>query len=154
MVSRDCGRRHCSRYLLAGSMVLVALLSTALSAEASVGLLYFSAQPGSAAGQVIVRWGTETETDTVGFRVKRSTQPLVQSATTIATVPSVGSVVSGAEYEITDSGLTAGQTYYFWLFQLASSGQENALTQGVQVVAPGGSPAALRYYLPMIRHSF
>lgn len=148
------GQRHCLRHLLAASIVLVALLSTALSARASVGLLYFTAQPGSAAGEVIVRWGTETETDTVGFRVKRSTQPLVQSAMTVATVASSGSATSGAEYEVTDNGLTPGEAYYYWLFQLTSSNQEIVLTQGVRVVAPVGEPAAHRYYLPVMRRSF
>ena len=139
---------------LAGFVLLVLLLSATLPALAAVGLTYFEALPGNASGQVIVRWSTETETDIVGFRVKRSTEPLVQSATTVATLPGLGSATSGAEYAITDSGLTAGRTYYYWLFELVSSGEENVLTQGARVVAPGGSPAARRYYLPVLRHSF
>ena len=154
MLVKDCGRRHHSRYLLAGSMVLVALLSTTLSAGASVGLLYFTAQPGSAPGQVIVRWGTETETEIVGFRVKRSTQPLVQTATTVTTVPNQGSAATGAEYEFLDDGLTPSMTYYYWLAELLTSGDEQILTQGVMVVAPGTHPGGRRYYLPVMRHSF
>ena len=154
MLIKNTNRPHRLGYHLAGFVLLVMLLSAALPALASVGLIHFEAIPGNDAGQVIVRWGTESETNTVGFRVKRSTQPLVQSATTVATVPGMGSATTGAEYEITDNGLTAGQTYYYWLFQLTNSGEENVLTQGIRVVAPGGPPAERRYYLPMMQHSF
>lgn len=154
MLIKSTYRHNRLRNHLAGFVLLVLLLSATLPALAAVGLTYFDALPGNGSGQVIVRWGTETETNTVGFRVKRSAEPLVQSATTVATLPGVGSATSGAEYEITDSGLTVGHAYYYWLFELLSSGEENVLTQGVRVVAPGGSPAARRYYLPVLRHSF
>lgn len=154
MLIKNTYRHSRLRNHLAGFVLFVLLLSATLPALAAVGLTYFEALPGTGSAQVIIRWGTETETDTVGFRVKRSTEPLVQSATTVATLPGLGSATSGAEYAITDSGLAVGQTYYYWLFELLSWGEENVLTQGVQVVAPGGSPAARRYYLPVLRHSF
>ena len=154
LIRRGTDRHYRLGYLLAGFVLLVLLLSAALPALASVGLIYFEAHPGSRAGEVIVRWGTESEADTAGFRVKRSTDPLVQNAMTVATVPSVGSASTGAEYEYTDNGLTPGRTYYYWLYELTSSGYEHLLTQAVQVVAPSGPPTSRHYYLPVMRHSF
>lgn len=144
---------HRLGYLLTGFVVLVLLLSAALPALASVGLIYFEARPGTNVGQVIVGWGTESETDTVGFRVRRSTQPFVQTATVVIAVPSQGSATTGASYEITDDGLIPSQTYYYWLAELTSSGGEYLVTQGVQVVAPGFPPAH-QYFLPVMHHSF
>ena len=154
LIRRGTDRHYRLGYLLAGFVLLVLLLSAALQALASVGLIYFEAHPGNAPGQVIVRWGTETETDIVGFRVKRSTQPLVQTAMAVTTVPSQGSAATGAEYEFIDDGLTPSMTYYYWLADLLTSGEEQILTQGFMVVAPGTYPGGRRYYLPMMRHSF
>lgn len=110
MLSTSICRHNRLRHRLAGLILVVLLLSATLPALAAVGLTGFEALPGTDSGQVIVRWGTETERDTVGFRVRRNTEPLVQSATTVATLPGQGSATSGAEYGITYSGLAFGQT--------------------------------------------
>ena len=153
MLLKSTDRRHRLGYHLAGFVLLVILLSAASPALASVGLIHFEAVPGYRAGDVIVRWETATETNVVGFRVVRSIQPLVQTGTVIATVPSRGSASTGAAYEVTDSGLTPGQIYYYWLMELTDSGQQNVLTQGIQAVAPGNPLATRHYYFPVMRRS-
>ena len=77
-------------------MVLIMVLSGVMPALAAVGLISFDAVPGTRAGEVIVSWETATETNVVGFRVMRSSQPLVQTSDVIATVPSTGSASTGA----------------------------------------------------------
>lgn len=153
MLFRKHNRSHRFGALLVACMVLMMVVSGVVPALAAVGLISFDAVPGTRAGEVIVRWETATETNVVGFRVMRSSQPLVQTSTVIATVPSRGSAVTGAAYEVTDSGLTTGQTYYFWLLELTNSGQQNVLTQGIQAVAPGNPLATRHYYFPVMRRS-
>ena len=154
MLLRRFDRSHrFGALLLVACMVLIMALSGVAPALAAVGLISFDAVPGTRAGDVIVRWETATETNVVGFRVVRSSQPLVQTSTVIATVPSRGSATTGAAYEVTDSGLTPGQVYYYWLLELTNSGQQNVLTQGIRVVAPGNLPASRHLYIPAVRHS-
>ena len=97
---------------------------TAPAAQANVSLLYFRVDPGTTPTELKVLWETETETDTVGFRVRRSTTSNVQQATIIAQVANTGSPVSGASYNYTDSGLTPDQPYYYWLYELTSTGED------------------------------
>lgn len=153
MFTKNYVRHLRLKSLLAGWFILLGLALIPLPAQASVGLIYFGALPGYNAGEVIVQWETETETDIVGFRVKRSTQPLVQTAISVAIVQNQGSATTGAAYQITDTGLAAGQTYYYWLMAITSSGTDYVLTQAVPVVAPGGTLQERRYYLPVAPHS-
>jgi hypothetical protein len=149
----SCNRRNYVARVVAGCVLMLLVALSPRQAWASVGLVFFGAQPGSLSGEVLIRWGTETETDIVGFRVKRSTQPLIQTAVMVATVPSRGSATTGSEYEIVDSGLVPGQIYYYWLLAIAGAGQEDLLTQAVSVVAPGGTGPGRHYFFPVIRHS-
>ena len=106
--------------------------------EAAVGLLYFQIDPaGAGATEINLKWATETETDTAGFVIKRSATGIVQDATIVADVPSTGSASTGDTYEFTDSDLTTGSTYTYWLYELTSTGGETLL--GGPVSAKAGA---------------
>ncbi len=134
-------------------LALIFLAATATAALAGVGLTYFDAAPGPAAAQITVSWGTETEVDTVAFQVVRSVRPLVQTATVVVTLPALGSGVGGASYEHIDIGLVPGQRYYYWLYEITSSGERNLLTQAATAVAPGQSTLSIQAYFPLAFHS-
>ena len=74
----------------------------------------------------------------VGFRVKRSTTNDQQGATTVATVPQQGTATTGASYTYPDGNLTTGQTYYYWLYELTSNGEEVLITPNPESETPGG----------------
>lgn len=132
---------------------VVALAMAAALVEASVGLTHFNASPGPGAAQITVTWGTETEVDVIGFRVVRSTQPLVQTATQVLVTPALGSGVSGADYQFINSGLVIGQRYYYWLYEITATGDVFLITQAVSAVAPAQSTLSRRTYLPLAFHS-
>lgn len=108
-------------------------------AEANVTLLSFDVARSATnpENRLIVTWETATETDMVGFRIRRSTTANVQEATTVATQPRAGTATSGATYEWTDEGLTTGQTYYYWLYELKDTGTEELITPNPESETPG-----------------
>lgn len=109
-----------------------------LTAEANVTLVSFDVARGAAPTGLDVVWETATETDLVGFRVKRSTTSDQQGATTVATVPQQGTATTGASYTYPDGNLTTGQTYYYWLYELTSNGEEVLITPNPESETPGG----------------
>ncbi len=137
------------RRLATIALLLFALLLAATVAQASVGLTHFDATPGPGAAQITITWGTETELDVVAFRVVRSTQPLVQTAIQVHVTPAVGSGVGGAEYDFVDSGLVAGQRYFYWLYQITAAGDVYLISQAATAVAPAQSTLTRRTYLPL-----
>lgn len=75
---------------------------------------------------VQVEWETETELETAGFFLYRSSQPdgefvLVNSEM----IPSQGSTVSGAVYTFEDTAVEAGQTYYYLLEEVELDSSTN-----------------------------
>lgn len=135
---------------IAGSILATLLLAAVVFA--SVRLTHFGALPGPGAGEITVSWQTETELDVIAFRLVRSTQPLVQTAAPIHTTPAVGSGTAGAWYQFNDSGLTPGQRYYYWLYEITSSGDVYLLTQSVTAVAPAQSVPSHSVWLPLAPH--
>ena len=122
-------------------------LVIAAPARAGVGLSYFELVQGTLPTQVNVTWGTETETDTVAFVIKRATDPDPAQALIIRIEPARGSAVTGFDYRYTDTGLTPGQVYYYWLIELTTYGQ--LVTLGVRQITAGGTlPAEPRVFLP------
>ena len=117
--------------------------------EAAVGLTVFEAIPGTSATQIKVKWATESEIDTAGFRVKRSVTSNLQDATTVTSVPNNGSPSSGAEYEFIDSGLTEGTTYTYWLYELTNLGAEKLLTSGNPASATAGASSSTNTQTPI-----
>jgi hypothetical protein len=117
--------------------VLLTLL-IALPARANVDLSYFDVVQGSSASQLIVRWGTETETDTAAFEIKRGVSAASAQAVAIRTEPARGSAVSGADYEYIDDTAVPGQVYFYWLVELTRDNQQVEL--GVRQITAGGPP--------------
>ena len=130
-------------------LAVIMLAATTVAALASVGLTSFEATPGPLAVEITVSWTTETEVDTIAFQVVRSTQPLVQTATIVATLPALGSGIGGASYDHVDSGLIPGHRYYYWLYVITTSGERELLTQAVTAVAPEQSMLSLRTFFPL-----
>lgn len=128
--------------------VLCSLLVTA-PALANVDLAYFDVIPGAGPTEAIVRWGTETETDTAGFLVKRGVNSDPVQAIPVHTEQAQGSSISGYDYLYNDTGLTPGQIYYYWLIALTTDGQQVAL--GVRQITAGGTPLTPpRSFMPLV----
>lgn len=139
--------------LLRGAPILLIALSVLWSAaavRANVVLSYFELTRGSSPTQVIVRWGTESESSTAGFLLKRAVNADPGQASAIHTEPARGSAISGADYEYIDNGLTPGQVYYYWLYELTTDGDQVFLA--VAHITAGGIPPSgpPRTYLPLI----
>lgn len=121
-------------------LILLSLLPAAKPAHANVDLAYFEVETSAARPtELVVQWGTETETDTAGFRIKRSTTADVAQAQVIHTAQAQGSSISGHDYEYVDTGLTTGQVYHYWLVELTTGGQEEVLRD--VSATPGGATA-------------
>jgi hypothetical protein len=131
-------------------IVLAVALSLVIAAptQAGIGLSYFEVTQGTSPTQVVVTWGTETETDTAGFVIKRATDPDPAQALIIHIEPARGSATTGYDYQYTDTGLTPGQVYYYWLIELTTYGQ--LVTLGVRQITAGGTlPIEMRVFLPL-----
>ena len=87
----------------------------------------------------------------VGFRVKRSTTANVQDAITPTSWPNAGnwqntgSAATGACVRIHGSRLDPGQTYYYWLYELTSTGGVDLLNDGIPASATAVAPNADEY---------
>ena len=74
------------------------------------------------ADHMLVSWQTSSEIDNVGFNLYRATDPGVPQDL-LAFVPSQAPGSNqGFSYEWTDSDVVAGQTYYYWLEEIALNG--------------------------------
>lgn len=70
----------------------------------------------SRATPIKIEWRTETEVNTAGFNVYRTTSPDGQYVRiNEQLIPGQGSSTSGASYEYVDEQVEAGQTYYYRL---------------------------------------
>ena len=92
-----------------------------IAATTAVELLSFEAQGGD--GAIELRWETGSEVDNVGFYLYRATsesgpyQPVNPNV-----IPGLGSSPLGASYRYVDSGLVNGQSYFYELEDLESTG--------------------------------
>lgn len=120
-------------------LILLSVLPLAAPASANVDLAYFDLLPASTNTQLLIKWGTETETDTAAFRLKRATVNDVTQAQTIKDEQARGTAISGADYEYTDSNLTPGQVYFYWLVELTTSGGQEVVANDSR--APGSAAA-------------
>ncbi len=94
--------------------------------------------------KIIVQWATETEVNTAGFNLYRSSSiegPFERLNSEL--VYSQGDPLTGAEYEFVDSGIRRNQTYYYQLEELETNGSANRIdlvqagSQGVQIGVVG-----------------
>lgn len=121
-------------------LILLSLLPAATPARANVDLAYFEVESSAARPtELIIQWGTETETDTAGFRIKRGTVDDPAQAQSIHDEQAQGSSISGHDYEYVDTGLTTGQVYFYWLVELTTGNQEEVLRS--TSATPGGATA-------------
>ena len=140
--------RHPGKRIVPVVLAVMLSLVIATPTHAGVGLSYFELVQGTSATQVIVTWGTETETDTAAFVIKRATDLDPAQAPIIHIAPARGSAISGYDYQFTDTGLTPGQVYYYWLIELTTSGQ--LVTLGTRQITAGGTPPpGSRVFLPL-----
>ncbi|MBA3533573.1 MAG: hypothetical protein H0T73_16765 [Ardenticatenales bacterium] len=73
--------------------------------------------------QAIIRWETESEVETLGFHVYRATEETGSYArVTEKLIPSSGDPFTGSAYEFRDPTVQAGQTYFYQLEELETSG--------------------------------
>ncbi len=118
--------------------MLLSLFVAAVPAQANVDLSYFRVAQGSGPAKVLVQWATETETDTAAFIIRRGVSSDFAQGADIQTVQATGTAVGGKAYEFEDSGVTAGQKYYYWLIEFTTGGERNQLG-AVQEITPGAA---------------
>jgi len=99
------------------------VVSTAANSPLSISLSGSGAQPHF----VSLAW-SETSSGVVGYNVYSSTQPS-GPATKLTSTP-VGTTA------YTDNTVQSGQTYYYWITALDSSGDESAFSSDVAVTIP------------------
>ncbi len=128
-------------------MVLLTSWLGAAPAHAAVELDYFEVEQGPVPPQLLVKWGTETERDTVQFVLKRGENANPAQAAEIHTTPARGTAVTGADYQFTDTNVTNGRVYYYWLIELTGSGQEKEVG-ATQATAGGGTATPTPTELP------
>lgn len=76
----------------------------------------------AAADQIVITWETVSEQDNTGFTLYRSDSP-AGPQTVLATVPSqAAGSTQGASYRWVDRAATLGQTYWYWLEDVALDG--------------------------------
>jgi hypothetical protein len=125
------------RFILLVMVLLTSWLGAA-PAHAAVELSYFEVEQGPVPPQLLVKWGTETERDTVLFILKRGENANPAQAAEIHTAPARGTAVTGWDYEFTDTDVSNGRVYYYWLIERTGSGQEKEVGS-TQATAGGGT---------------
>jgi hypothetical protein len=78
--------------------------------------------------EVILTWTTESEVETAGFHVYRATaEEGPYERVTRSLIPSSGDPFTRSNYEFRDTGVEPGQTYYYQLEELETTGRFNRL---------------------------
>jgi hypothetical protein len=92
----------------------------------------------SAQTRVDVAWQTASEVNTVGFLLYRANTPAGPGEKiTPNLIPVQGDALTGGDYHYSDDSVRAGQTYYYWLEEIETSG--SATRHGpITVEAEGG----------------
>jgi hypothetical protein len=78
--------------------------------------------------EVILTWTTESEVETAGFHVYRATaEGGPYERVTGSLIPSSGDPFTRSNYEFRDTNVEPGQTYYYQLEELETTGRFNRL---------------------------
>lgn len=89
--------------------------------------------------EAIITWSTESEVETAGFHVYRANQedgPYEKVTTNL--LESKGDPFTGGEYEFRDNNIEAGQTYFYQLEELETTGNFIRLPDIVRFEARSG----------------
>jgi hypothetical protein len=117
-----------------------------LLATTAVDLVSFTAT--GLDGQVLLEWNTGSEIENLGFRLYRSDAEDGTYEAITELIPGLGSSPQGASYSYVDSSLTNGETYYYKLEDIETSGAmemhgpvsatpEEGASAGVEEELPG-----------------
>lgn len=98
----------------------------------------------------MVRWETSAEIDTWGFHLYRSDDGIWENAeqVTDAMILAEGRGQGGASYEWTDTEVTTGTTYTYWLVETEVDGRTHRYGPAQTVVDP--STAEHQIFLPFV----
>jgi hypothetical protein len=91
--------------------------------------------------QAAVQWTTVSEVNTSGFYLLRSQSESGGFSRVSPFIPRRGSGIGGAFYEVVDSGLTNGTTYYYRL-EIVSSTQESSFSGVISVIPQQATPTS------------
>lgn len=97
---------------------------------ALVGMVWASdtSQENPPGRPIVVRWSTESEVNTAGFNVYRSTsEEGPWEKINLQLIPGSPDPLRGGSYVFTDTAVIAGQTYWYELEEVELSGQINRL---------------------------
>ncbi len=94
----------------------------ALAALVAVGLAWQAARQ----TRVEVDWQTASEVNTAGFLLYRADNAAGPGEKiTPDLIPVQGDALTGGDYHYTDGSVITGQTYYYWLEEVETSGSVN-----------------------------
>lgn len=125
------------------SMTITPTETLATPPPTALELLYFRANTSTT--QVELQWESVLEMDLFGFQIWRSSNGERADAQllTTQTIRSRGTASTGAAYRFTDTNVTTGVTYTYWLYRV------NSDTTGADIDSLTAQPLN-HYYLPLI----
>ena len=125
------------------SMTITPTETLATPPPTALELLFFRAN--TSAAQVELQWESVLEMDLFGFQLWRSSNGERADAQllTTQTIRSRGTATTGAAYRFTDTDVTIGVTYTYWLYRV------NSDTTGADIDSTTAQPLH-HYYLPLV----
>ena len=131
-----------SRRILKSSwLVIVCAFVLILPLRVSAGVTISSFDAKWQSGKVVVNWKTATELNNVGFNILRSTSPNGTFAKVTYTPTQCLGCLTGMSYSFIDSAVTPGQTYYYRLQSVNTSGGTETYS-GTAIASPEATPTA------------
>ena len=116
-------------------LILVGALGGLAPRRASAAVTISSFTAKWQGNSVIVSWKTGSELNNAGFNILRSTSAN-GTFTKVNYTPAQFGSIAGASYSFTDSGVTPGQTYYYRLQSIDTSGNIDTYSQLAIAQAP------------------